>query len=109
MSDTGGNFPLVDFGNVNLTLDDEATESLLDDTEIFAGTYKPTQGAPTANVRAAFSEDMQPSTINGTTFNFFKKGSTTKVGATVSYDATTDKATLDPTNSLKGAPPTRGW
>lgn len=44
---------------------------------------------------------MQASTINGATFKFFKQGSTTKVGASVGYDVTTDKATLDPTNPLK--------
>jgi hypothetical protein len=44
---------------------------------------------------------MQASTINATTFNLFKKGSTTKVGASVNYDAASDKATLDPTNSLQ--------
>jgi hypothetical protein len=46
--------------------------------------------SPTANVGATFSEDMQASTINGTTFKLFKKGSTTKVAATVSYDASVD-------------------
>jgi hypothetical protein len=57
--------------------------------------------SPTANVRAIFSEDMKSSTINATTFNLFRQGSTTKMGATLSYDATADKATLDPTNSLQ--------
>jgi hypothetical protein len=57
--------------------------------------------SPTANVKATFSEQMQSSTVNGTTFKLFKKGSTTTVGATVSYDAATDKATLNPTNALK--------
>jgi subtilisin-like proprotein convertase family protein len=57
--------------------------------------------SPSTNVSATFSEDMNVSTINATTFKLFKKGSTTKLAATVAYDATTDKATLDPTNSLK--------
>ena len=57
--------------------------------------------SPTANVRATFSGEMQTSTINTTTFKLFMKGSTTKVLASVSYDAASDKATLDPTNSLK--------
>jgi hypothetical protein len=43
---------------------------------------------------------MMASTINTKTFKLFKKGSTTKLGATVSYNASTDTATLDPTNSL---------
>jgi len=57
--------------------------------------------SPTANVKATFSEEMMASTINGTTFKLFRKGTTTKVGASVSYDATADRATLDPTNALK--------
>jgi len=40
--------------------------------------------------------------VDKATFKLFKQGSTTKVGASVSYDATDDKATLDPTNRLKG-------
>ena len=57
--------------------------------------------APTTNVTATFSEEMMASSINGTTFKLFKKGSTTKLSATVSYSASTDTATLDPTNSLR--------
>ena len=66
--------------------------------------------SPSANVKATFSESMNSYTINGTTFELFKKGSTTKLAATVTYQkvSTTDawayKATLDPANSLqKGA------
>jgi subtilisin-like proprotein convertase family protein len=50
----------------------------------------------TTNVTATFSEDMLVSSINGQTFKLFKKGSTTKISATVSYDPTTRKATLNP-------------
>jgi N-acetylglucosamine-6-sulfatase len=57
--------------------------------------------APGANVTATFSEAMMASSINGTTFKLFKKGSTTKIGAALSYDGTTKKATLDPTNNLR--------
>jgi subtilisin-like proprotein convertase family protein len=57
--------------------------------------------SPRANVKATFSEDMQAPAINNATFKLFKQGSTTKVGASVSYDATADKAKLDPTNRLK--------
>lgn len=64
--------------------------------------------APAVNVTATFSEAMDatttdgdPSTINGTTFKLFKKGSTTKIGASVSYDAATKTATLNPTNNLR--------
>jgi len=41
------------------------------------------------------------STITGQTFKLFKKGSTTKLSAAVSYEASTDTATLNPTNSLQ--------
>jgi len=57
--------------------------------------------APGANVTATFSEAMMASSINGTTFKLFKKGSTTKIGAAVSYDASTRTAKLDPTNNLR--------
>ena len=53
----------------------------------------------TTNVTATFSEDMMASSINGTTFKLFKKGSTTKIAATVSYDPKTRTATLDPFGS----------
>jgi N-acetylglucosamine-6-sulfatase len=55
----------------------------------------------TTNVKATFSKAMLASSINGTIFKLFKKGSTTKLSATVSYDGSTNTATLDPTNSLR--------
>ena len=57
--------------------------------------------APTTNVTATFSEDMLVSSINGNTFKLTRKGSTTQLPATISYDAATDTATLDPTSSLQ--------
>jgi hypothetical protein len=57
--------------------------------------------APTANVKATFSEEMMASSINTTTFKLMEQGSTTKIAATVTYQASTDTATLDPTSSLK--------
>jgi hypothetical protein len=53
----------------------------------------------TTDVKATFSKDMLASSINGTTFKLFKKGSTTKIAATVSYDATSRTATLNPFGS----------
>jgi N-acetylglucosamine-6-sulfatase len=64
-------------------------------------TTNATRVFPTTNITATFSEAMDASSINGTTFKLFKKGSTTKLSATVSYQASTDTATLDPTNSLR--------
>jgi hypothetical protein len=56
--------------------------------------------APTINVKATFSEDMQSATVKKA-FKLFKKGSTTQIAAVVSYDAATDTATLNPTNNLR--------
>ena len=62
--------------------------------------------SPTASVNANFSESVQSTTINTNTFKLFRKGSTTKVEATVSPIGTQTSglatgALLDPTNSLK--------
>jgi hypothetical protein len=58
--------------------------------------------APTTNVTATFSEDMDARTIDDRTFKLFRKGTTTKLAATVEYDAAaTDTATLDPTDPLQ--------
>jgi subtilisin-like proprotein convertase family protein len=73
-----------------------------------APTVIPNGTVPTANatnvdrttdVKATFSEDMMDSSINTNNFKLFKKGSTTKISATVSYDSTTRTATLDPFGS----------
>src|SRR5215217_8207300 len=53
----------------------------------------------TTNVTATFSEDMMASSINSNTFKLYKKGSTTKISATVSYDPTTGTAKLNPFGS----------
>jgi hypothetical protein len=55
---------------------------------------------PAANIRATFSEDMQSASVKNA-FKLFKKGSTTQIAATVTYDAATDIATLNPTNNLR--------
>ena len=44
---------------------------------------------------------MMASSVNATTFNLFKNGSTTKLSASVGYDAASKKATLNPTNNLR--------
>ncbi len=58
-----------------------------------------TQIAPGANVTATFSEAMMTSSINGTTVKLSKAGTTTAIPAVVSYDPTTNKATLNPFGS----------
>ena len=55
----------------------------------------------TKNVSVLFSEAMQKSSINGTTFSLVKKGNTTPVSATVSYNAATTTATLNPSRDLR--------
>jgi len=60
--------------------------------------------APTTNVTATFSEAMDPSSINSQTFKLFRKGSTTKIAAQVSYpdpDSPSYTAKLDPKDPLR--------
>ena len=54
----------------------------------------------TINVEATFSEAMNASTINGSTFTLTSAGTTTPVAAQVSYDPAATKATLDPNADL---------
>jgi hypothetical protein len=63
-------------------------------------TANATRVAPTTDVTATFSEEMNSNTITGQTFKLTKKGTTTKIGAAVSYDASTDTATLNPNQDL---------
>jgi subtilisin family serine protease len=66
--------------------------------------------APGANITATFSEAMDasptgvdgdPNTINNTTFKLMKAGTTTTIGAVVSYDATANIAILNPNANLQ--------
>jgi hypothetical protein len=57
--------------------------------------------SPKVNATAAFSEAMDPATLDGTTFRLVKKGSTKALAATVTYSAATAKATLNPARNLK--------
>jgi subtilisin family serine protease len=54
------------------------------------------------NVVATFSLPMEPTTVTTTTFYLVRKGTTTKIPATVSYNATTKQATLNPSSNLLG-------
>jgi hypothetical protein len=56
---------------------------------------------PTADVTATFSEAMNANSINGTTFKLFRAGTTTVIGAVVSYDASAEKAILNPNANLQ--------
>lgn len=57
--------------------------------------------APTTNVYATFSEPMKATTVNGNTVKLYKTGSTSAIAATVTYDATAKKATLNPNANLQ--------
>ena len=63
----------------------------------------PTQGAfgvsTSANLTATFNKDMDPNTIDSTTFEL-RDGANNLVTGTFSYDAATFTATLDPVNTL---------
>lgn len=54
--------------------------------------------APSTNVTATFSEDMNPSSISGQTFKLFVAGS--PVSAQVTYDQASRTATLNPAQDL---------
>jgi N-acetylglucosamine-6-sulfatase len=56
---------------------------------------------PAADVTATFSEAMRDNSINGTTFKLMEAGTTTVIGAVVSYDATANKAILNPNANLQ--------
>ena len=68
-------------------------------------TVEPADGATgteaTSNVEAAFSEAINSSTIDGSTFTLAKQGSATPVAAQVTYDPVSEKATLDPDAGLE--------
>jgi hypothetical protein len=55
----------------------------------------------TSNVEAAFSEAMNSSTIDGSTFTLTMQDSTAPVAAQVTYDPVSKKAMLDPEEDLE--------
>lgn len=54
----------------------------------------------TANVLATFSEATRATTVTKTTVKLVRKGTTTPLTATVTYDSTLNRAQLDPSSSL---------
>ena len=57
--------------------------------------------APGTNVTAFFSEEIMAGTVNTRTVKLYKGSSTTALSATVAYDATAKKPTLDPSANLQ--------
>ena len=103
--DSSGNVYVADSGNNLIQKFGDAATTPADATAPTVTSTIPnanaTEVARTTNVTATFSEDMLASSINANTFKLFKKGSTTKLGADISYSASTRTATLDPTDSLQ--------
>ncbi len=56
--------------------------------------------SPAANVLATLSEAMRAGTVTRTTVKLVRKGMTTPVAATVTYDASRRRATLNPRSAL---------
>jgi hypothetical protein len=57
--------------------------------------------APGANITSTFSEAMQASSINSSTVQLRRSGSSTVLSATVTYDPATRRATLNPSVNLQ--------
>ena len=101
-TDAAGN---IASGSFDVTVQDTTAPKVTNTTVPAAGT---TRVAPGVNVTATFTEAMDasttdgdPSTISGTTFKLLRAGTTTVIGAVVSYDATAKKATLNPNANLR--------
>ncbi len=62
MSDVGGALPgeSTPVSNINLTLDDEAANSLPDSTQLTTGTYKPTKGTTPTELPSGWEDDPVP-------------------------------------------------
>jgi Ca2+-binding RTX toxin-like protein len=97
----------LDGGDDEATCTTDATEkSIVGCKDTIAPTV--TSASPTgkkvsrnANMTATFSEAMDEATITGTTFKLFRKNSTTVIPATVTYNATEERAILNPSAKLR--------
>jgi subtilisin family serine protease len=78
---------------------------VVDKTKPTVKSVGPPRGATgipvTANVFATFSERMNPSTVTKGTVKLVRKGTTTPVAASVTYDAALSRAKLDPSFALR--------
>ena len=91
-TDSSGNFATATF---SVTVEDTAAPKVISTSPRDGG-----EVGPAANIRATFSEEMQSASVINA-FKLFKKGSTNRIAAQVSYDAMTDTATLNPTTNLR--------
>ena len=98
----GGTFPTDTYNAGNYWVDVVFSTTATDTDPPTVSSVTPASGAtgvPTAsNVSVSFSEPIDPSTITGSTFELRQGASL--VAASVSYDAGTRTATLDPTGPL---------
>lgn len=98
-SDGGAQQHTVTVGSTNVTY----TATFADPTPPAITGVTPAESSSGAsvstNVTATFSEPMNPATINGTTMTLALSG--TPVSATVTYNAGTRTATLDPASNLQ--------
>jgi glucose/arabinose dehydrogenase len=80
------------------------TTTAVDTTAPTVTTTSPVAGAasvsPAANASATFSEAMNPATLTNSSVTLVPQGSATPVTATVTYAASTNTVTLDPTATL---------
>jgi Ca2+-binding RTX toxin-like protein len=91
--DTSRNYlhNIIDVGNV---------DTVAPTINTMAPTDGATDVAATSNAEVTFSEAMDSSTINGSTFTLVKQGTSQPVAAQVTYDPAAKKATLDPDADL---------
>jgi hypothetical protein len=103
-TDSSGNVYVADSGNNRIQKFGDTTTTPPDAKAPTVTSTIPnanaTGVAPTTDVTASFSEDMLASSINANTFKLLKKGTTTKIAAAISYDASTDTASLNPNQDL---------
>jgi hypothetical protein len=89
----------------NTSAESEARTVIVDATKPTVKRVVPAENAtgiaPGANVSALFSEAMDASSISDRTFKLYKKGSTTALATTVTYDAATKRAVLNPSANLQ--------
>jgi glucose/arabinose dehydrogenase/endonuclease YncB( thermonuclease family)/methionine-rich copper-binding protein CopC len=81
-----------------------ATFNVTDTVKPTVTSTSPASGAQkasaSANVSATFSEALDPTTVSGSTFYLTKQGSSTRLSASVTYDAASHTATLNPNSDL---------
>ncbi len=92
----------ADWADARVTCSGDSTPPTVTST---TPVHQATGQTVTVNATATFSEAMNAATLTTTTVTLVPQGSSTPVAATVSYDATPQTVTLDPTASL--SPSTR--